>query len=213
MVIKSTGYDQEEILENIIKLHVPQGYIDLDPTYSKGNFYKSGRIQEPGFKFDLKPVRDDVVQSCATDLPLKSNSLNCINFDPPFVMGSGPSTKAPKDGSNLISQRFGMFKNERELSLFYKEALKEFCRILKDDGVLIFKCQDCVVSGKNVMSHMVIMQQAINIGFYPKDLFVLCAKSRLISGKVKNQQHARKFHSYFFVFEKKKCKVKYEELI
>jgi hypothetical protein len=32
-------------------------------------------------------------------------------------------------------------------------------------------------------------------------------------GQVKNQQHARKFHSYFWVFEKKKSKLDYNRLI
>lgn len=212
-VIKSIGYDQEEIIENIIKLHIPQGYIDLDPTYSKGNFYKSGTIQDPEYKFDLNPQTENTIQSSADDLPIQVETINSIMFDPPFVMGSGPSVKNPKKGSNLIQQRFGIFKNEKVLLGFYKKSLKEFYRILKDNGVLIFKCQDCVVSGKNIMSHMVIMNQALNLGFYPKDLFVLLAKSRLISGKVKNQIHARKFHSYFLVFEKRKSKVKYKELI
>jgi hypothetical protein len=33
MIIKSISYDQTEIIKNILKLHVPQGYIDCDPTY------------------------------------------------------------------------------------------------------------------------------------------------------------------------------------
>ena len=57
------------------------------------------------------------------------------------------------------------------------------------------------------MSHIYIHNMAVDIGFYPKDLFVLNAKNRVISGKHKNQQHARKFHSYFWVFEKGNNKV------
>ena len=52
-IVKSVSYSQKEIIQNILKLHVPQGYIDVDPTYSKGNFYKSG--QQPIYKFDIKP--------------------------------------------------------------------------------------------------------------------------------------------------------------
>ena len=49
---------------------------------------------------------------------------------------------------------------------------------------------------------------AIKLGLYHKDLFVLLAKSRLIGGNHKNQFHARKFHSYFLVFQKIKNKAK-----
>jgi hypothetical protein len=43
---------------------------------------------------------------------------------------------------------------------------------------------------------------AEDTGFYIKDEFVLAAKQRLISGKVKNQMHSRRYHSFFHVFVK-----------
>jgi hypothetical protein len=39
-LISSISYDQGEIINNILRLHVPSYKIDCDPTYSKGNFYK-----------------------------------------------------------------------------------------------------------------------------------------------------------------------------
>ncbi len=210
-VIKSIGYDQIEMIQDIIKLHVPQGYIDLDPTYSKGNFYKSGVIQDPEYKFDLNPQTEDTQQGCATELPIKSDNLRCIMFDPPFLATTGKSLKKSK--GNIINKRFGVFSNEKELHKFYKKSLEEFYRVLNNNGVLIFKCQDKISSGKQYLSHCIIIQQALDIGFYPKDLFVLLAKNRLIANWQRNQIHCRKFHSYFLVFEKRKSKVKYKELI
>ena len=66
---------------------------------------------------------------------------------------------------------------------------------------MIFKCQDTVSSGKNYLSHYFILNMAIGIGFYPKDLFILAASNRII-GNINHQIHARKFHSYFLVLEK-----------
>ena len=43
---------------------------------------------------------------------------------------------------------------------------------------------------------------AMKIGFINDDEFILTAKSRLISGKIKKQNHARKFHSSFLIFKK-----------
>jgi len=210
--ISSIGYNQEEIIENIIKLHVPQGFIDCDCTYSKGNFYKSGKIKEPQYKFDKFPQTEDTIQSCATNLPLEDNSINCLMFDPPFLATKGKSLTIEND-SNIINRRFGVFNSEKELHKFYVEAMKEFYRVLNDEGVLIFKCQDKVSSGKQYMSHVFIINQAEKLGFYTKDLFILQAKARLISGKVKKQQHARKFHSYFIVFEKRKSKIDYNSFL
>jgi len=211
MVIKSTSYDQEEIIKNILTLHVPQGFIDCDPTYSKGNFYKN--IQKPLYKFDLYPQLPDVRKSCATELPLNDNVVNCLMFDPPFLATKGPSLNKNKENRNIITERFGLFETEPLLHEFYNQSLKEFYRVLDKNGVLIFKCQDKVSGGKNYFSHNIVMMQAINHGFYPKDLFILNAKNRIISGKHKNQKHCRKFHSYFWVFEKRKSKVNYRELI
>lgn len=51
---------------------------------------------------------------------------------------------------------------------------------------------------------------ATSCGFYTLDQFFLLAKNRLHSGKVKKQQHARKFTSTIYVFKKcDKKKVKY----
>ena len=84
------------------------------------------------------------------------------------------------------------------------------CTGLKDkNGILIFKCQDKVSSGKQYLSHIFIINEAVELGFYPKDLFVLIAKTRLVADWQKNQKHSRKFHSYFLVFEKNNKKIKY----
>ena len=207
-VIRSVSYDQHQILKWILELYIPSGQFDYDPTYSKGVFYKTD-VPEPKYKSCL--TDEGLVDFFADtkNLPVKSESLNSICFDPPFTMGSGPSVKNPKTGSNIINRRFGIIKNEKELLSFYYSSLIEFERILKPKGVLVFKCQDCIVSSKQIMSHAAIITAAARLGLYPKDLFILTKKSVILSGKVKKQQHARKFHSYFLVFIKETPKVSY----
>ena len=209
MIIKSISYDQTEIIKNILMLHVPQGYIDCDPTYSKGNFYKKSGIEEPKYKFDIEPQAQDVIQANAENLPLKDKSINCIMFDPPFLSTSGKSLKLDND-NNKINKRFGVYPTEKALHQFYINALYEFYRVLKDKGILIFKCQDKVSSGKQYISHVFICNMAVEIGFYPKDLFILLAKNRIVADwQLKNQKNARKFHSYFWVFKKSDKKIEY----
>lgn len=192
-----------------MQLHVPNHIIDCDITYSKGNFYKNNDIPDPKYKFDIDPQTKDTIQADARNLPLESNSLNCIMFDPPFLATTGRSLKEKND-SNKINKRFGVFPSETELHQFYIDVLKETYRILTDNGILIFKCQDKVSSGKQYMSHCFIWQEAIKIGYYPKDLFVLLTKNRIVADwQLKNQKNARKFHSYFWVFLKNNKKIKY----
>lgn len=206
-IIRSLSANQHQILKWILELYVPRGVFDYDPTYSKGNFYKEG-VPEPSVKSDIKKIENGFIAD-VTDLPFPDNSFDSICFDPPFVMGSGPSVQYPKEGSNIINKRFGIFKNVDELWGFYFLSLLELYRTLKKDGVLIFKCQDCIVSAKQYLSHVEIINKAHQIGFYPKDIFILSANNRILSGKVKKQQHARKFHSYFLVLQKTKSKVQY----
>ena len=40
--ISSIGYDEQQIIKDILHLHGKGNYIDCDPTYSIGNFYKKG---------------------------------------------------------------------------------------------------------------------------------------------------------------------------
>jgi hypothetical protein len=199
-VIKSISFEQNEILRNIIKLYIEEGYFHLDPTYSKGNFYKKG-IKEPDYKFDLFPQTNDTVESSSDKLPIDNESINSILFDPVFTVGIPNSSKGKK-GSNIIANRFGSFKTMCNLWEYYYGSLMEFHRILKNKKFLVIKCQDSVSSSKQYLSHVEIINQAEEIGFYCKDLFILNAKTRILSGKHSNQVHARKYHSYFLVFQK-----------
>ena len=69
---------------------------------------------------------------------------------------------------------------------------------------MVFKCQDKVSSGRQYMTHCSVYQWAVAQGFEALDLFILLAKSRLIANWQRNQKHARKYHSYFWVFRKRK---------
>ena len=200
-VIKSISYSQDEILNWIIQLYCPDGF-ELDPTYSKGVFYKN--IPQPPLKFDLNPQIDGVEQSDCCDLPLDDESISTIMFDPPFVAGIG------KTNNGIIRKRFGAYKTiQSHLWPMYHLALTEFYRILKPNGVLVTKCQDGIDSSKQYLSHVEIINKAIELGFYPKDLFILLAKHRMMSPNMRVQQHARKFHCYFIVFIKRNSLVKY----
>jgi hypothetical protein len=203
-IISTISYEESEIIGDILYLHANGKNIDCDPTYSIGKFYK--HEQKPKYKFDKFPQINGVIQADACSLPLEDESVEVIMFDPPFVIG-GKVKSGPED-SNIIAKRFTNFLNFEELKDMYSGALKEFHRILKSNGIVIFKCQDVVVSAKNHFTHCWVMMEAIQQGLYPKDLFIYVVENRII-GKMNKQQHARKYHSYFWVLEKSECKIKY----
>jgi len=195
-IISTINYNQEDIILDIINLHIPSKTIDIDPTFSKGNFYKSGKIPSPTLKFDLFPQTNETIASDAANLPIGGESVNSIMFDPPFIVGHTQKT------TGIIATRFNSFRYIQDLWEWYDRCLIEFYRILKKNGVLIFKCQDTVSSGKQWLSHVHIINEAEKLGFYSKDIFILLAKNRIIGHNHRNQKHGRKFHSYFLVFEK-----------
>ena len=209
-LVRSISYDQSEIIRSILKLHVPDGRIDCDPTYSTGNFYKGTGIGPPRLKFDINPQAEGVVRADARHLPIGDASIACMMFDPPFLATKGRSLEEGR--GNRINRRFGVFPDEVSLHRFYADALREAYRILKPGGILIFKCQDKVSGGKQYLSHVFILNTAVETGFYPKDLFVLLAKNRLVADwQAKSQKHARKYHCYFEVLQKSSIKIRYTE--
>ena len=198
-MIKSISFDQTEILENIIALHCAH-YIDADVTYSKGNFYK--KLPRPEWCSDLAPQFDFVRQADCRNLPVENESFNTVILDGPFSVGSGKSLLVKKKGQNITPGRFGVFRTGKLLTEFYEQSIPEMYRILKPGGILIQKIQPVVACSKQWLNHFVSIKAALAAGFTFKDEFVLLAKQRPISGKIKKQQHARKFHSYFYVFKK-----------
>ena len=82
--------------------------------------------------------------------------------------------------------------------------------VLKEDGILVWKTQGTITGSKFLVSPYYSRMIAESVGFDTLDEFILLAKNRLVSGKIKQQQHARSFHSYFLVFKKSlKKKVAY----
>lgn len=199
--VRTVVESDTEAIQSILDLHCSGQQIDLDPTYSKGNFYKKG-ITRPRFCSDIDP-KAGVMVADAIYLPFKDESLKTIIFDPPFLATSGPSLKIDDD-SNKLNKRFGVYPSEVKLFEFYEKALAEFHRVVKKGGILIFKCQDKVSSGIQYFSHCYIHNMADKAGWYPKDLLIVLAKNRIVADwQKKNQKHARKFHCYYFVFQKK----------
>lgn len=202
--IKSISFDQTEILENILSLHC-DSYIDADVTYSKGNFYK--HLPRPKWCSDIEPRFDFVVQADCRAMPVADSSFSTVILDGSFGIGSGPSLLKQKKGQNITPGRFGAFKTGKDLFEFYRAAIPEMARILKPGGILIQKIQPVVGCGKQWATHFISMEVAFKSGFIWKDEFILLAKQRPISGKIIKQRNARKFHSYFYVFQKLSGKI------
>jgi len=191
----SVFYDEQELLSAIIKIHCPIG-IQLDPMYNKGMFYKKSIIDKPRFMFDIEPQIDGVIKADATNLPLEDSSVKTMILDPPFLFGIHGKTE-----ENVCSKRYTIIKDFSELKKLYKGIIKEAYRVLKPNGILIFKCQDYTDS-KTIMTHCLVFNWAFEQNFYAKDLCLLVKPNKIFNPNT-TQRHFRKVHSYFWIFKNK----------
>ena len=195
-MIPTVYNEQHLLLRAVIKLYSPGGF-NLDPTYSKGGFYSTGHIPQPEYKFDLLPQSLEVIKADCRNLPLEINSIGSIIFDPPFLHAGGKNSK--------MGNRFGSYPSQSSLfNDLYVPAGREFNRVLHHEGILCWKCQDTVESGKQVYTHIKIFELLTSLGFIIEDLFILTASNRMRGWNHSRQLHARKFHSFFWVARKEK---------
>lgn len=198
--IKSFFTTEQELIKSVLEIHNDGNPIDLDPMYNQGMFYRDGTVKRPKLRFDLNASKMwyDAQDGDATNLPLESNSLDCIMLDPPFMFGPHGQAK-----NNPVNKRYTMFDSFQELKDCYIGILKESYRLLKNGGIVIFKCQDYTDS-KTTMTHCLVWLWATQIGFYAKDIAILNRDvSKVYNGNLK-QKHLRKTHCYFWVFKKQR---------
>lgn len=204
---KSVFENEQELLKALIEIHLGGKDIELDPMYFKGNFYKDG-INPPKYKFDINPQIDGVEKADAgfLPLPIEFESVESVILDPPFLFGIHGKTK-----EYYSSKTHTIFKDFGELEQCYFNIIKEACRYLKYNGIMIFKCQDYTDS-KTTMTHCIVKDFAERWGFYAKDIAIL-VKPNKITNPNTTQRHLRKIHTYFWVFQKKINRDKTEELL
>ena len=202
-IIKSVSYDQQEILNWIIRLYIPAGYIECDFTFSIGVMWSGNRLVTPQWRFDKFPKQGMFKEGGVLDLKdadrlIEDGTLHSSIIDLPFLVTKRKWTKTSK-----IAQRFNSFDNMDEAAEANIHLLELAYRKLKNKGILIMKTQDCYTEGRQIWFHRFVEEWAEEIGFKLIDMFILAAKSRML-GNGLNQRVARKYHSYFFVFQKKK---------
>lgn len=190
---KSVFENEGDLLEAIVAIHNGGNLPDCDPMYFKGNFYKDW-CDVPKYIFDINPQEKWIEKADARHLPLEGNSLQSIILDPPFMFGGHG-----KQDKFYSSKTHGILTWDN-LQNLYKDILKEARRLLKKNGLLIFKCQDYTDS-KTTMTHCLVYNWAIEQGFYAKDLAILVKPNKVTNPNLK-QRHLRKIHTYFWIFIK-----------
>lgn len=204
-LIKSISNNQQEILNNIIKLYIKEGFIQADFTFSTGGLYGGSYSENivpiPQLRFDKYPKQGiykdgGVLPLSRADKIIEDGTLHSCIVDLPFLV-----TKKEWASNSMMHQRFNSFNDMKEAIEANKSMLKLSYDKLQKKGIMIMKTQDIYTAGHQIWFSHLVHQWAEEQGFSVIDKFILTSNVRML-GAGMNQKCARKYHSYFFVFRK-----------
>lgn len=210
-VIKNISTDQSEILQWIMDLYNDGKPFECDITASELKFYGKRKgnkynIPTPKILMDVYPMNENILKITPfKKLPLEDNSVSSIVCDLPFLCApkTCKSIVEKNEGNNIIVNRFSSWYPMQEGYENIYWWINECKRVLKDDGILVWKMQSSVSGGLQHNMSEFSMLCAADCGLYVNDQFLLQAKARLIpASKIKKQMHSRKYTSTFWIFTK-----------
>lgn len=206
LVLTAYTSDNSEVFPHILRLHVKKGAKVADVTYGKGVFWKNISKNE----YQLLPTDIKTGIDCRK-LPYPNGEIDCVVLDPPYMEGLYRKDDSFAGNGTHSSFREHYSNGDRPPELdnkwhdavieLYVRAAIEAKRVLKPNGILIVKCQDEVSAGIQRLTHVEIIMNLVNLGYYPKDLFIMIRRNKPGVTRVISQIHARKNHSYFLVFQ------------
>jgi len=205
MIVTTTIGNNADLIAEVAKLYLSDKMVVADVTYGKGVFWR--KVDTSRYEFhpsDISPHPKADVEAKKIDfkkLPYKDESHDVIALDPPYVHNPG-TLMVDANYQNKATTK-GMYHDD--ILDLYVSGMREAARVLKEGGTLWVKCKDEVESGWQRWSLIELYVAAMKLGFYGKDLFILVPHGKPTIQKP--QQHARKSHSYLWIFMKPDAKL------
>ena len=154
----------------IQELHLNGMPIELDPMFNRGTMYGGNRsIHLPKIKIDIEPQHEMVTQGNARYLPKHIDGIKSVILDPPWLIS--------KTGTSHLCTRYGHFESKEKLILFIHQIIREAYRVLNQDGIMIFKCQDFNHDRRKFFMSLIVMNYSLQVGFNPLDELIIAPPS------------------------------------
>ena len=204
-VLSALAGNNADLIAEVCRLYVEDGMVVADVTFGMGAFWH--RTDTSRFTLlasDIEPTKSDMKSVVGafqvadfSNLPYPTNSVDVVVLDPPYI--HSPGRHQTDHRYNNAATTKGFYHND--ILDLYCKGMIEAQRVLKPGGFLWVKCMDQVMSSKQQWGHIDLFQVANELGYYGRDLFVLLPTSRTSKGRWKVQYHARKVHSYLWIFQ------------
>lgn len=185
-----------DLIADCFKLGHLKDELTLDPTYGKGNWWKTWRPT------DL--VKHDAILdgSDFRNLPYSDETFPQIAYDPPYVSVGGRASSGVQ-GMYAAYGLLGAPNSPRELQEVINDGLMEMFRLAEPGGRILVKCQDYVSSGKLWLGTYLTLDWALALGLECIDRMEHIGNPRPQPARSR-QIHARRNLSTLFVFKKGK---------
>ena len=190
----AVNYSDSEILKNILRLYLPQeNTFECDLTYGEGVFYKN--LPEPKLRYDIeKDLQSSFVKPLHEIGLIKDSTIKSVVIDLPVEI-------------NPHSKDYKAFKNLDEKYNAYQNMIGIASRIIKPDGIMVFKTSDFVVRNDENMAYEEewSTDKAIEFSLAEEfdliDQFILVQDKGILTSATKKLTGSLK-HSFFLVFKK-----------
>ncbi len=182
-----------DLFRDALEMYACPGDRIADVTYGAGRFWQ----KVDASRYDL--LASDLADGgpdCRA-LPYDAKSLDGIVIDPPYIPSHDGDLKESIDVVYRVNE--SGLRSAADVLGLYQAALREAARCLRAGGVAFVKCQDTCENHEQHWLHIQIYAAALSSDFVAEDLFVLVLDGAPTM-RQPSQQHARKNHSYLWVF-------------
>lgn len=192
-----------DLIAAVSQLYIKDDDIVADVTYGQGVFWKktdtsrfnllasdigiSDRSGDGSFRADFRA------------LPYGDHCIDVVVFDPPYVHNAGAKRVIADKHYKNSETTEGLYNSD--IMELYRLGMTEAARVISTSGGQMWvKCKDEVEANVQRWSHITIYNIAMSLGLCPRDLFVLMPSASIAPNRWGKQWHARKNHSFLWVF-------------
>jgi DNA modification methylase len=193
--------NNSKLVKQVVELYGNDARLIADVTYGKGNFWNWNwcELLHTLLASDIEPSLPNVRKEDFTNLSYPDNYVDMLFLDPPYAY------HAPQYHNDAYKnqERYNTGVSEKSVLDLYQKGIDEAVRVVKPSGIICVKCCDQISGGKNRFDHIQIYIWAMWRNLLAEDLFILKTTNNPMM-RHDYQLHARKNHSYLWVFRNKK---------